>query len=58
MIQKGDILQELVELKSSLANVTPQNTYSVPAGYFDGLAGQALNRIKAIEAVTAVEELG
>ncbi|MBK7561013.1 MAG: hypothetical protein IPP43_15450 [Chitinophagaceae bacterium] len=58
MTQNGDILQELVELKSSLANVTPQNTYSVPAGYFDGLAAQVLNRIKAMEALNAVEELG
>lgn len=57
MTQNGNILQELVELKSSLANVAPQNTYSVPAGYFDGLAAQVLNRIKAMEALTAVEEL-
>ena len=57
MTQKDNILQELKELKSILANMTPQNTYTVPTGYFDGLADQVLARIKAIEATTAVEEL-
>lgn len=58
MTQKENILQELNELKSSLATVTPQNVYTVPVGYFDGLAAQILNRIKAMEAKNAVEELG
>jgi hypothetical protein len=58
MTQKENILQELNELKSSLATVTPQNVYTVPVGYFDGLAAQVLNRIKAMEAKNAVEELG
>jgi len=58
MTQKENILQELNELKSSLATVTPQNIYTVPVGYFDGLAAQVLNRIKAIDAKNAVEELG
>lgn len=57
MTQKDNILQELGELKSTLANMTPQNVYTVPVGYFDGLAAQVLNRIKAIEAATAAEEL-
>ncbi len=57
MTQKDNILQELKELKSILANMTPQNTYTVPTGYFDGLAGQVLARIKATEATTAAEEL-
>lgn len=57
MTQKDNILKELQELKSSLANHTPQNVYSVPAGYFDGLAAQMLTRIKAMEATTAGEEL-
>ena len=58
MTQKDNILQELSELKSILANSAPQNVYTVPAGYFDGLAGQVLNHIKAMEAKNAVEELG
>ena len=56
MIQKENILQELNELKSSLATVTPQNVYTVPVGYFDGLVAQVLSRIKAVEAKNAVEE--
>lgn len=58
MTQKDNILQELSELKSSLTNVTRENIYTVPVGYFDGLAAQVLSRIKAMEAVTGVEELG
>ena len=58
MTQKENILQELNELKSSLATVTPQNIYTVPVEYFDGLAAQVLNRIKAMEAKNAIEELG
>lgn len=58
MTPKENILQELNELKSSLATVIPQNVYTVPVGYFEGLAAQVLNRIKAMEAKNAVEELG
>ena len=57
MTQKNNILQELIELKSSLAGLAIQNIYSVPDGYFEGLANQVLNRIKAIEAANAAEEL-
>ncbi len=57
MTQKETILQELNELKSTLATVAPQNVFTVPVGYFDGLAAQVLNRIKAMEAINAVEEL-
>jgi hypothetical protein len=57
MTQKENILQELIELKSTLANVTPQNVYTVPVGYFDGLVTIVLNRIKALEAINATEEL-
>jgi hypothetical protein len=58
MTQKENILQELNELKSILASITPQNVYTVPIGYFDGLAAKILSRIKAMEAKNAVEELG
>lgn len=57
MTQKDNILQELKELNSSLAVITPLNSYSVPVGYFDGLAARVLNRIKAIEAENAKEEI-
>lgn len=50
MTQNDNILKELTELGSSLAKVTPQNIYTVPAGYFEGLADVMLNRIKALEA--------
>ena len=56
MIPKDNILQELNELNSSLS-INQQNVYTVPAGYFDGLATQVLNRIKASEATNALEEL-
>ena len=58
MTQKDNILQELNELNSSLININPGNIYTVPVGYFDGLAAQVLSRIKAMEAVNGVEELG
>lgn len=57
MAQNNNILQELRELKSSLANMAVQNAYSVPEGYFEGLAAQVLNRIKMTEATSAGEEL-
>ncbi len=58
MTPKNNIAQELRELESSLADLSAQNTYSVPEGYFEGLAKQVLNRIRAMEATTASEELG
>ena len=58
MTPKNNIAQELRELESSLADLSAQNTYSVPEGYFEGLAKQVLNRIRAMEAATAAEELG
>ena len=52
MSQKDNILQELNELKSNLGAIDSKKLYSVPVGYFDELASQVLNRIKAIEAAT------
>ncbi len=57
MTQKDNILQELNELGSSLANASFQDTYTVPSGYFEGLIGQVLSRIKALDAETASAEL-
>jgi hypothetical protein len=58
MTQGDNILQELNELNSKLANHLPQNVYTVPVGYFEGLATQVISRVKAMEAITAAEELG
>lgn len=58
MTQKDNILQELKELQSSLVNLSLQNVYSVPAGYFDGLTVQVMKRIKTLEAIDSKEELG
>lgn len=57
MNNRQNILQELEELKSMLASAVPANCYSVPAGYFQGLAGQVLSRIKALEVTSATDEL-
>ena len=56
MTQKDNILQELKELNSQLISLQ-QNVYTVPAGYFEGLTEQVLNRIKALETANSVEEL-
>jgi hypothetical protein len=57
MTQKDNILQELKELRSSLENTSLQNIYNVPAGYFEALAEQVLQRIRALEAENGLEEL-
>jgi hypothetical protein len=58
MTQKDDILQELKVLNSSLANLSRQNVYTVPAGYFNDLTEQILSRIKTLEAIELNEETG
>jgi len=58
MTPKNNIAQELHELESSLTLLSAQHTYSVPEGYFEGLAERVLSRIRAMEAVTAADELG
>ena len=57
MTNRENILQELQELKSILADAGFQNTYQVPTGYFDGLADEILKRVRALESTTAEEEL-
>ncbi|MBS1920084.1 MAG: hypothetical protein JST17_07510 [Bacteroidetes bacterium] len=57
MTQRDNILQELVELESTLADTTPQNIYSVPDRYFEELANRVVGNIKAFEANDAKEEL-
>ena len=50
-------MNELKELRSSLGSYSPQNSYTVPNGYFERLPTQILNRIKALEATNAKDEL-
>ena len=57
MKNRNTILNELKDLESSLGNYNPQNIYTVPNGYFEGLPTQILNRIKALEASNAKDEL-
>lgn len=57
MAQRNNILDELQELKSSLANTSVVNPYQVPHGYFEGIVAAVLSRIKAMEADSAGEEL-
>jgi hypothetical protein len=56
MTQKDDILQELLELKTELAAINRQNIFQVPVGYFDGLAGEILKRVRAFESGNEAEE--
>lgn len=58
MTQRENISQELEALNSPLAGQVPGQTYTVPNGYFEGLAEQVLNRIRAMEARDAAAELG
>ena len=57
MTNRNTILNELVGLGSTLANNNPQNLYEIPDGYFEGLANQIMNRIKALEIADSSEEI-
>ena len=57
MTDRNTILNELADLGSDLKDHAPENIYSVPARYFEGLADQILNRIKALNATDAKDEL-
>ena len=57
MTNRNTILNELNDLNSTLGNMSPQNLYAVPTGYFEGLPTQVMNRIKALESTDAKEEL-
>ena len=57
MTTRNTILNELADLGSDLKDHNPQNIYAVPTGYFEGLPTQILNRIKALNANNAKDEL-
>lgn len=40
-------MSELKEISPTVAQISPHNTYQVPAGYFEGLAEAILNKVKA-----------
>ncbi len=45
MQNRQTILQELQEITPAVATISNRNVYSVPPGYFDGLAGEVLAMI-------------
>ena len=47
MENRNYILNEVREISRVVAEIGHQNPYTVPAGYFEGLAGELLQRIKA-----------
>lgn len=49
MSEHLNIENELIELDSHLPVQAPRTPYSVPSGYFEGLAGQVLSRIRSKE---------
>ena len=53
---RSTILNELKDISPLVAGINPENTYQVPQGYFEGLAGSILARIKASQP-SAKEEL-
>jgi hypothetical protein len=57
MTSRNTILNELNEIESTLGNLSPQNLFVVPYGYFEGLPARIMARIKALEAGNAKEEL-
>ena len=54
MENRNNILNELREISPVVAGIGHQIPYTVPAGYFEGLAGQLLQLVKASEANTPV----
>ena len=57
MKNRNTIQSELNELNSSLSSELDSSTFSVPEGYFDGLANSILAKIKGEMAVSASEEI-
>jgi hypothetical protein len=56
METRSTILNELKEISPTVAAISPQNTYQVPQGYFEGLAEAILKRVKSLE-ISPKEEL-
>jgi hypothetical protein len=56
MTQRANILQELNELGSTLANASLQNVYTVPSGYFESFAGQVMSKIKSSDSMNEISD--
>jgi len=56
MIPRQDIQEELRQLAPDLARLAPGTPYEVPAGYFEQLSGQVMQRIRAEAAGNPKEE--
>lgn len=54
MENRNNIQNELREISPVVADVSYQAPYMAPAGYFEGLAGQLLQLVKAMDATTPV----
>src|SRR5215213_6950299 len=57
MNSRNNIKDELKELNSQLPLEKGPEVYSVPQGYFDRFAGLMLQKIRAEQAVSALEEI-
>jgi len=57
MTQRNTILQELFELKSTLAGINRQNIYHVPVNYFDNLATEIMKKVRALETDSEKQQL-
>lgn len=57
MNNRNNIQDELNGLNSNLASNANGTPFSVPEGYFEGLAGSVLSKIKADQVVSASEEI-
>lgn len=57
MSNRNTIKDELNELNSGLNPDTGKNPYSIPEGYFDGLAASVLAKVKGEAPVSASEEI-
>jgi hypothetical protein len=57
MTRSNNILQELNELGTTLANIESEQVYSIPQGYFESLPQIMLARVKALNANNSREEL-
>jgi hypothetical protein len=53
MTQRDNILQELRELGSLLYELSPSEVYSVPAGFFENLPGEVLQKIRDMQSIPA-----
>jgi hypothetical protein len=56
MENRNNIQHELREISPVVANISYQAPYTVPAGYFEGLADQLLQLVKAMEATPVLPQ--